>query len=101
MNISLEAIDVFNIEIKHNKSFIEKNGEIYAHIPNNSNEPITLKVGHYYVSMYFVTPGYPDNHDSTGPGCRKQRLEFYAKQFKLEKLSSNEKGKITVVNYSV
>ena len=66
LNIGLEAIDVYNIEIKHHRSFIEKDGKVYAHITNKSNEPVTLKVGHYYVSMYFVEPGYPDNHKSQG-----------------------------------
>ena len=94
LNIGLEAIDVFNIEIKHYRSFIEKDGKVYAFITNKSNEPVTLKVGHYYVSMYFVEPGYPDNHESIGPGQRKQRLEFYAKQFKFEKISSNEPAMI-------
>ena len=85
LNIGLEAIDVYNIEIKHDRSFIEKDGKVYAHITNKSDEPVTLKVGHYYVSMYFVEPGYPDNHNSIGPGQRKQQLEFYAKQFKFKK----------------
>ena len=98
--MGLEAIDVFNIEIKHYRSFIEKDGKVYAFITNKSNEPVTLKVGHYYVSMYFVEPGYPDNHESIGPGQRKQRLEFYAKQLKFEKLPSNEPAmiKYTVKN---
>ena len=44
--------------------------------------------------MYFVEPGYPDNHESIGPGQCRQRLEFYAKQFKFEKLPSNEPAMI-------
>ena len=48
--------------------------------------------------MYFIEPGYPDNHDSIGPGQRKRRLEFYAKEIKLEKLLSNEDA---VINYTV
>ena len=98
LNIGLEAINVFNIEIKHYRSFIEKDGKVYAFITNKSNEPVTLKVGHYYVSMYFIEPGYPDNHVSIGPGQRKRRLEFYAKEIKFEKLPTNE---VTVINYTV
>ena len=89
---------MYNIEIKNHRSFIEKDGKVYTHITNKSDEPVTLKVGHYYVSMYFVEPGYPDNHNLFGPGQRKQRLEFFAKQFKFKKVSSNQS---TVINYTV
>ena len=91
---------MFKLDIKHNRSFLTS-GDVNAHITNNSQKPITLS---YPVSIIFIDDGYPDNYNSLGQALRTQRLRFYAKEFKLEKLLPNGESKILstpVVKYNV
>ena len=95
LNLSRDTFRAYRLEIKHNRSFYY-GGNVKAHITNNSNNTVTLKVGSYPITISFLDKKGPKIfYEPHSPVQRFNTLDAYAVNFKLEKLSLDGKNEVS------
>ena len=91
LNLSKETLRSYKLEIKHDRSFFN-GGDVKAHITNNSNNAVILKVGSYPVTLTFFKPSkYRRIFHPKNPVMRNKTQDLFAINFKLERLFPKKK----------